>query len=133
MNDNNANKEPVNTSQIMDFAEVEPEEEHKNGSEEISPTEKDGSQVATTLLREDEVDDWRSRWDSIQIGFVDEPGSSVKQADELVTEVMKQIDRRFSEKHTTLLRQWGSQEATTEDQRLALQSYRSFFNWLINL
>ena len=133
MNDNNANKEPVNTSHTMDFAEVEPEEEHKTWSGEISPTEKDGSQVATTLLREDEVDDWQSRWESIQIGFVDEPSSSVKQADELVTEVMKQIDRRFSEKHTTLLRQWGSQEATTEDQRLALQSYRSFFNWLINL
>lgn len=127
MNEENVN-EQLNTSQIVDL----PEDENKDWSEEVSPTEKFEIQLVP-LLREDDIEEWQSRWNSIQIGFVDEPSTSVKQADELVTEVLRQIGKLYSEKRATLQSRWNTQEGSTEDQRMALQSYRSFFTRLLNL
>jgi hypothetical protein len=87
-----------------------------------------------SLLRRDAIDELRSRWNSIQIEFVDEPRASVEQADALVAEVMKRIAQMFAEKRAVLDQQWVNHEdVSTEDLRVALQRYRSFFNRLLSL
>jgi len=88
----------------------------------------------TALLVADETHTFRSRWDSIQTGFVDEPRHSVEQADSLVAEVMKRLAETFAEERSKLEGQWSrGDNVSTEDLRLALQRYRSFFDRLLSM
>jgi len=88
----------------------------------------------TPLLVADETHTFRSRWDSIQTGFVDEPRRSVEQADSLVAEVMKRLAETFAEERSKLEGQWSrGDNVSTEDLRLALQRYRSFFDRLLSM
>ena len=88
----------------------------------------------TPLLIADETHTFRSRWDSIQTGFVDEPRHSVEQADGLVADVMKRLAETFAEERSKLEGQWSrGDNVSTEDLRLALQRYRSFFDRLLSM
>jgi hypothetical protein len=74
----------------------------------------------------------RSRWGAIQTGFVDDPGGAVKQADELVTTVMKRLAEVFTAERTNLEKASAEgDDVSTEDLRIALRRYRSFFDRLL--
>jgi hypothetical protein len=76
----------------------------------------------------------RTQWYDIQTGFVDEPRRSVEHADELVARVMQQLAQSFSDQRSGLERQWEqSDQVSTEDLRLALRRYRSFFERLLSI
>jgi len=78
--------------------------------------------------RED-LDELKSRWNTIQIEFVDEPRKSVEQADALVVEVLKRVEQAFTDRRAALNAQWADNEQiSTEDLRKTFQAYRSFFN-----
>jgi hypothetical protein len=80
------------------------------------------------------AESFRSRWLDIQTSFVDEPGRSVEQADLLVAEVMRQLAKTFAEKRSKLEPQLAQgEEISTEDLRIALQHYRSFFDRLLTI
>jgi hypothetical protein len=80
------------------------------------------------------ADNFRTRWLEIQANFVDEPGTSVEQADLLVAEVMRQLAKTFAEKRSKLEPQLvQGEEISTEDLRIALQHYRSFFDRLLTI
>jgi hypothetical protein len=84
------------------------------------------------LLPEVDVKTLGVRWESIQTGFVDEPRQSVENADQLVTEAMKGLAAIFSEARADLERQWEQGgDVSTEDLRIILQRYRSFFQRLL--
>jgi hypothetical protein len=86
------------------------------------------------MFTRDRAEDFRSRWSEIQTGFVDEPRRAVEQADTLVAEVMKRLAESFADERSKLEEQWGrSGEVNTEDLRIALQRYRSFFDRLLSL
>jgi hypothetical protein len=86
----------------------------------------------TALFDAPETGRWRERWTEIQVGFVDEPRRAVKEADGLVAEVVKRLSEVFANERTGLERQWDrGDEVTTEDLRVALQGYRSFFDRLL--
>ncbi|MEE1767582.1 hypothetical protein PUR34_05150 [Streptomyces sp. JV185] len=81
----------------------------------------------------DEQDAFRSRWQGIQGDFVDDPREAVSAADTLVAEVMQALARTFSDHKQGLEGQWQrGEEVPTEELRVALQRYRSFFNRLLN-
>ena len=87
-----------------------------------------------TLFPEKEATDFRTRWTDIQTGFVDEPRRSVEQADALVAEVIKRLANSFAEERSKLEGQWGrGDDVSTEDLRIALRRYRSFFDRLLNV
>jgi len=87
---------------------------------------------STSLLNREESEHFRTRWNEIQGIFVDEPRSAVEQADALVTEVIELITQTFANEHRTLEGQWNhGNEVSTEDLRMVLQRYRSFFNSLV--
>jgi hypothetical protein len=79
--------------------------------------------------------DFRNRWDALQIGFVDDPRRAVQQADELVAVVMKSLASSFAEQRSALERGLGqgNESGDTEHMRVALRSYRSFFQRLLSL
>jgi hypothetical protein len=88
----------------------------------------------TSLLPTDETGRFRSRWDTVQTGFVDEPRQSVKQADSLVAEVMQRLAEVFADERGKLEEQWSrGDDVSTEDLRIALRRYRSFFDRLLSM
>jgi hypothetical protein len=86
------------------------------------------------LFAAERAQELRSRWDAIQTGFVDEPRNTVEQADTLVADVIQQLARSFADEKAKLEQQWGrGTDVSTEDLRLALRHYRSFFDRLLSV
>lgn len=86
------------------------------------------------LFEENSAEKFRTRWQAIQAKFVDDPKDSVKQADVLVDEVIQNITKSFATRRDSLEKHWnGGADASTEDLRLALKQYRSFFDRLLTL
>ena len=86
------------------------------------------------LFHDDEGRGFRARWEGIQTGFVDEPRTAVEQADALVQEMMKRLTDVFAEERGGLEKHWGRGEnVSTEDLRIALKRYRSFFERLLHV
>jgi hypothetical protein len=86
------------------------------------------------LFNETEADEFRSRWYNVQAGFVDEPRQSVADADELVASVMKRLAEVFATERENLEHEWdGGDNVSTEDLRVALRRYRSFFDRLLSV
>jgi hypothetical protein len=95
--------------------------------------------AATRTAAEDEggpllegADEFQSRWEEIQVRFVDEPRGAVEDADALVATVMQRLAEGFASEREHLEAQWGrGEDISTEDLRVALQRYRSFFQRLL--
>jgi hypothetical protein len=81
------------------------------------------------LFSEGAAGDFRARWTIVQQGFVDDPKNSVRQGDELVAQVIKSLAETFANQRAALEGEQGS----TEDLRLALRRYRSFFDRLLSM
>jgi hypothetical protein len=89
---------------------------------------------AAPLFSPEEAKDFRARWDAIQVSFVDEPRPVVEQADNLVAVAMKRLAEMFAAERARLEGQWDrGGNVSTEDLRLALRRYRSFFGRLLSV
>jgi hypothetical protein len=86
------------------------------------------------LFENTAAEKFRTRWLAIQSKFVDDPKASVKDADDLVADVIQGITASFADRRGSLDKNWnGGGEASTEDLRQALKQYRSFFERLLSL
>jgi len=84
------------------------------------------------LLPPEEGERYRRDWENMQTRFVDEPREAVEQADSLVASLMKQLAEGFATERSNLEGQWAEGgDVSTEDLRIALQRYRSFFQRLL--
>jgi hypothetical protein len=84
------------------------------------------------LFPTDESDRFTGRWQEIQASFVDRPRDAVAEADTLVADLMQRLAASFAEERSQLEAQWDKgDDVSTEDLRLALQRYRSFFTRLL--
>ncbi len=89
---------------------------------------------STPLLEPHDAQGFERRWEEVQVSFVDQPRQALQEADTLVDEVMQRITRRFADERGGLESQWSQGgEVSTEDLRVALQHYRSFFNRLLSV
>src|SRR4051812_9530346 len=99
------------------------------GTADVATGADDGPQ----LLERDDDAEFQRRWQDIQTGFVDSPRETVERADELVASVMKRLAEGFAAERERLEGQWGrGEDVSTEDLRLTLQRYRSFFQRLLS-
>jgi hypothetical protein len=88
----------------------------------------------TPLFSESEMGDFRSQWSKLQTGFVDEPRRTVEDADKLVASVMQRLAEGFASERSGLEKQWDrGDNVSTEELRISLQRYRSFFDRLLEL
>ena len=105
--------------------------------EEVTePAASHGSSSANTspLFPAGELDGLRTRWNDVQGAFVDEPRRAVEEADGLVASAMKRLAEVFAEERSKLEQQWDrGDNVSTEDLRIALQRYRSFFHRLLSV
>ncbi len=107
-------------------------EEVRQGETQPPPTT--APENAGPLLPENYTQECRTRWDTIQAGFVDEPRAAVQMADELVAEAIQKLAESFAGERNRLEQQWGrGDNVSTEDLRVALQKYRSFFRRLLSV
>ncbi|HEY6442882.1 MAG TPA: hypothetical protein VIY66_06030 [Candidatus Acidoferrales bacterium] len=87
-----------------------------------------------SLFAANEASSLRVQWDSIQVTFVDDPRNAVQRADALVSETIKRLTEVFAGERQKLEEQWGrGADASTEDLRVALRRYRSFFTRLLEI
>jgi hypothetical protein len=86
------------------------------------------------LFSSDEANSLRGKWDSVQVGFVDEPRQAVERADELVAGAMKRLAEMFAAERERLEKQWDRGDSvSTEELRVALRRYRAFFGRLLSV
>ena len=57
---------------------------------------KAGQEPNLPLFAQNDTQDFRSRWEKIQIGFVDEPRKAVEEADRLVASAIKRLAEVFA-------------------------------------
>ena len=85
------------------------------------------------LLPSDYSADMRTRWETIQTGFVDDPRIAVQQADELVASAIKKLAESFAGERAKLEEEWSKgNDVSTENLRQALRRYRAFFHRLLS-
>ena len=99
-----------------------------------NPAQASETDERTALFSPDETNSLRGQWDSIQVGFVDEPRQAVEKADALVAGAMKRLAEVFAAERERLEKQWDRGDSvSTEELRLALRRYRTFFGRLLSL
>jgi hypothetical protein len=119
--------------------------EGRNGNGDVAhASEQDGgpdtTRTATAdhdhdepLLPSDQSEPFTARWQQIQTSFVDEPRDAVAEADALVADLMQRLAAGFSHERERLESQWDrGDDVSTEDLRVALTRYRSFFDRLLS-
>jgi hypothetical protein len=144
----NENREPqIDIKEETPRDEVELEERERIERNEQRVEERRETQIAEQrtpanaiedelepLFEEEAARKFRSRWLAIQSKFVDDPRDSVKQADQLVADIIKNVTMNFADRRIGLEKQWNSGEnISTEDMRVTLKRYRSFFERLLTL
>jgi len=104
------------------------------GWKETNVLQHSGPNGGPIQISNDELDNLRTRWKEIQTNFVDEPRKAVEQADGLVASAMKRLAEIFADERSKLEKQWDRGDSvSTEDLRLALRRYRSFFSRLLSV
>jgi len=120
-------EEPITTADVAEALETKPNPRDRE-------LDREHPAKNTPLMAEDRMQDLRARWDTIQTSFVDEPREAVKKADSLVAELMQDLAKTFATERQNLEGQWGrGDNVSTEDLRIALQRYRSFFSRLLSV
>jgi hypothetical protein len=72
-------------------------------------------------------------WSEIQAMFVDDPHASIKQAAALVDDRVDGLIQSVRDRQHSMQSAWQAHDAGTEELRVALQHYRSFWNSLADL
>jgi hypothetical protein len=104
--------------------------ESASGAEDGHTNRADDGEAPMALF--DDASDLEARWQEIQVRFVDEPRGAVEQADALVAEVMRRLAETFASERDQMEKEWhAGDQVSTEDLRIALQRYRSFFQRLL--
>jgi hypothetical protein len=122
--------------QAQDADELQPEAVSHEGrgdlpSATVSAPADD--EADTPLLPAEQLSEFERQWQQVQAGFVDEPRRAVEEADGLVADLSEKLAASFSESRSRLETQWDrGDDASTEELRLALMRYRSFFKRLLS-
>jgi hypothetical protein len=96
------------------------------------PLARDGDTRLEPLFDNAREEELRSRWHTLQARFVDEPRETVSEADSLVAELLRDLAQSFDEARSGLESQWSSgEDVSTEELRVTLKRYRSFFERLL--
>jgi hypothetical protein len=119
------------TTADLAAAEKRPAQRTRERFEEPASDDSRDSRLAP-LFSTDIAEDFRGRWTAVQTGFVDEPRQAVEKADGLVDAVVQRLVQTFADERNRLEGQWDKgDDVSTEDLRIAMQRYRSFFERLL--
>ena len=123
-------EEHVSTADLLSRGPQTREDRPEDRPPQPQSTPRD--EAPAPLLPADYVSDLRAHWQNIQVGFVDDPKTAVRQADELVAEAIQRLTQSFADSRGDLERQWNN-GADVENLRLSFRKYRSFFEHLLSV
>ena len=130
---------------IAERAELEHEREADLAAEdrrELEQTQRRASAVPeiptgvvpVKPLAPERISDFRARWSRVQELFVEDPRRSLEQAGANVQDVIRELGASFARERAELERRMSAGDSvTTEDLRIALRRYKSFFDRLLTL
>jgi membrane peptidoglycan carboxypeptidase len=131
-NPNTMESEQLTTADLANLASGHNNPQEPDKPENGGPGSHD--QYSGPLLAPDFSAEMRTRWETIQTGFVDDPQISVQQADELVASAIKKLAESFAEERNKLEQEWSKgNDVSTENLRQALRRYRAFFHRLLSI
>jgi hypothetical protein len=130
-----ADDDPVTEATGVEQRSEQPPAAERPPETSAPPADAQGNDAASgrgALLAADDSDRFRARWGDVQTHFVDAPQEAVQDADSLVAELMKHLAESFARERDSLEQQWTrGEDVSTEDLRIALTRYRSFFDRLL--
>ena len=85
------------------------------------------------LVTAERAQSYSARWDEVKGEFVDEPRRAVVKADALVGELLDELGQLFTQQRRGIEQDLDNDEVSTEDLRVALRRYRSFFDRLLSV
>jgi len=131
-------KQDERESQSRDVSYTEREEDEtaqsNPGSRTATSDDMDTAEDGQALFESDARDGLWQRWSDIQSNFVDDPERSVAEANVLVSDLMERLVGSFRSEQARLQKQWEQgDEVSTEELRVILRRYRTFFDRLLQL
>jgi hypothetical protein len=102
------------------------------GADTVEPRTEAEEHRPETLIPADRSSDYRGRWGEVKGQFVDDPRSAVQAANTLVGEVLDELEELFRRQRADLEQGLADERTSTEDLRLALRRYHSFFDRLLS-
>jgi polyhydroxyalkanoate synthesis regulator phasin len=121
-------------SQTGDVATENDAESQESVNDEPTAAAAESADGEGELFSASERDELEEKWNDIQARFVDEPRGSVEEANALVSDLMDRLVSSFSEQRDRLEEQWDrGDDVSTEDLRIVLMRYRSFFGRLLEV
>ena len=128
------NRERQMDRDVTDEEEMRREQIAEDRTQEAPNPAESRDDALEPLFEAETARKFRTRWMTIQSKFVDDPRDSVKQADDLVADIIKDVTMNFANRRIALEKQWnGGESISTEDMRQALKRYRAFFERLLAL
>lgn len=116
-------------SQEAEFDEIGTRESRK---EMRAYSKEKGAFMGSCLVGDPEA--LRRRWESVQVGFVDDPRRAVEDAEQLVATAVEELVDNFRLERQRLEAAWSEDsDRSLNDLRLAFQRYRDFFERLLQV
>jgi hypothetical protein len=123
----------LSTSDLAARSESDESDTSLEDQPEDQPESEAADESVEPLFANEESENLTSRWQEIQTSFVDQPRDAVAEADALVADLMQRLAGSFSQEREKLEAQWDrGDDVSTEDLRVALTRYRSFFDRLLS-
>lgn len=118
--------------------EMRDEQRATAGTASAAPADRSGttsgddtSGERAPLVSRDRADQYATRWNEVKGMFVDEPRQAVQQADALVGDLLDDLEQLFRAQRQEIEHGLDNDDTSTEDLRMALRRYRSFFDRLL--
>ena len=99
-----------------------------------SPENANRVQDSSSFFSPAETQAFRSRWNNIQVRFVDDPASAVDEANSLVSDAIEHLKQGFTAQRPPRGQMSDSnQRDSTEERRLLLRRYRTLVERLVSI
>jgi hypothetical protein len=112
-------------------ADADAEVDTEHDAVGIEPRRTDPRAEDESVAWIDDPEDVRLRWQTVQVGFVDNPRGAMDDAGKLVDEVVDLVVTGVAAQRDRLGESWSAEELDTEQLRLALRRYREFLDRLL--
>lgn len=86
-----------------------------------------------TFFAPEQREQFSSRWKDIQIEFLGNPRQSAEDADRLIGEMVQSLNKQLTDECSKMEQEMRQGQPSTEDLRLSLGRYQSFFDRLISI
>ncbi len=105
-----------------------------HGSRSVEPPTAGDAQAFTGSSLVGDPQALRRQWESVQVGFVDDPRRAVEDAERLVSMAVEELVDNFLQQRQALETSWSqASDRSVNELRQAFQRYRDFFERLLQI